>query len=71
MGYKMFKFAHNLLLVVGCVSLGAVAPDLEKLWNGFQRGDWHTEGYIVGLSVWGIGIVFICCGVCLSYFRRC
>jgi len=68
--HKMLILARNILMVVGCVSLGSVAPDLEKLWNGFQRGLWHTEGYIIGLSVWGIGIVFICVGVCVAYFRR-
>ena len=60
--------SFRLWLLLGLAGLGGIFPDIEKLWNGFQRGGWHS--YIIGFVLLGIGILFILVGLVISYIRR-
>lgn len=42
--------------MLACGAVGGILPDLEKLWNGWQRGAWHVYGLWIGLGLIGAGL---------------
>ena len=84
MGAKVFKYirtrAYLVWLIGGCVlivlsrMLGSVAPDIEKIFNDFQRGVWHLYGadnlLHIAAAIIGFSSIFLCLWLAITYRSR-
>ena len=79
---KMFKYIRARTYLVwfigGCIlivfsrMLGSFAPDIEKIFNDFQRGVWHLYSadnlLHIAAAVIGFSSIFLCLWLAVAYF---
>ena len=65
----------GLLLILAARILGSVAPDIEKLFNNWQRGAWHLySGYDILLLAYNLvwfGAILLLVWMGKSYISVC
>ena len=80
MGSRLSHKTYWLWVILGSLTIlvsravGSVAPDIEKIFNGFHRGAWHlqTLGNLYGFSfsLIGLSIIFLCLWMARAFIRR-
>jgi len=80
MGSRLSHKTYWLWVILGSLTIlvsravGSVAPDIEKLFNGFHRGTWHLQTmdnlHCFSMSLIWFSIIFLCLWLARAFIRR-